>query len=247
MTDGLQGPRSKLARARHHFEALKTLLDDLRQNNMSYARQEYDHKAGRYEFSLQDDWALAPELPLIVGDVLHNARSSLDHLAWSLARTPTRDTGFPIIDPARPLTKAQFATRKKVQSMKASAIAKLERLQPYNRSDGLKPLWWVNELDIADKHHLVLQTRHGSPGFTWYGLDAYDVQPAPSVEVGRGAIFAYATGPFDPKLLVQMKPNIEVVIQHQPVMLYPLDWTLQVILDDLDTNVLAAFVKSDFW
>jgi hypothetical protein len=249
MNDPLAGPRRKLARARLHFEDVRTILDDLRQNNMSYGAIDYNRNEGRYEFSLQDDWVLPPELPLIVGDAVHNARSSLDHLAWALASAPSRDTGFPIRDPARPVTFIEFTKRPQVQSMKASAIAKLERLQPYNRTDGINPLWWVNELDVADKHHLVLRTHHGTAGFGWPGdwLDNYDVQPARGDEVKRGTVFAYAIGPFDQKMQsVQMKPTIDVVIMHEPVRDYPLDWVLTTILDDIEQNVLPIFTKADF-
>src|SRR5262249_51464823 len=40
---------------------------------------------------------------MLIGDVLHNLRSALDHLAWSLAGTlADRNTEFPIfVDPAR--------------------------------------------------------------------------------------------------------------------------------------------------
>jgi hypothetical protein len=79
------------------------ILDQLDEDNASLAKQDYNQAEGRYEFSLQDVWTLHPDLPLIVGDVLHNARSALDHLAWARAREPGTHTGFPILDPARPI------------------------------------------------------------------------------------------------------------------------------------------------
>ena len=247
MTDRLEGPRRKLARARRHFEDVRAILAQLEGDNPSYAKQNYNHTEGHYEFSLQDDWALDPDLPLIVGDVLHNARSALDHLAWALARDPGRGTGFPILDPAHPIARNVFYIRKQLATMKRVVKVKLERNQPYKRKRALKSLWWLNQLDIADKHHLVLRTAHNAPGFALMMPDGYDIKPVATLAAGRGTIFAIAIGPFDPKLQWQVKPHIDVVFTHEPVMYYPLDLVLTTILDDIEFKMFAAFSDSDFW
>jgi len=176
VTDRLEGPRRKLARARRHFEDVRAILDQLDEDNASLAKQDYNEAEGRYEFSLQDDWTLHPDLPLIVGDVLHNARSALDHLAWALAREPGTHTGFPILDPARPSPRNDFYGRKQLATIKRAVKMKLERIQSYKSKHLMRSLWWLNQLDIADKHHLVLPTAHNAPGFGTMMPDGYDIK-----------------------------------------------------------------------
>jgi hypothetical protein len=245
MTDRLDSARRKLRRASDHFETLEVILSQLPQDNPHLASKEYNHDAGRYEFAFQDDWTLDPDLPLIVGDILHNARACLDHVAWALAKNPNRDTGFPILL-LEPATK--FRKSSKLRSMKPSAKAKIESVQPYKRTQHADPLWRLSELDITDKHHLLLSTTHHRPGAGWYGtaLDHY-VLDSPPVDVKRGAVFMHAAGPFDPEMQVDIKPTVDVVILDAPVTGYLLDWTLRSILEDIENNVLPAFRPSDFW
>lgn len=95
------------------------------------------------------------------GDVLHNLRTALDHLAWQLVlanrNVPTRHTGFPI---AESPSKLVSIFRKKVAGMRPEAKKAIKDLRPYN--GGNDPLWRIHYLDIVDKHKelLIVGNKH---------------------------------------------------------------------------------------
>lgn len=109
-----------------------------------------------------------PTIALIAGDVLFNARASLDYLAWQMVLAseaePNRSTYFPILlqddrgEPGKhsrllqPRAEARFTTI-------------LDGLQPYGSKDPAHhPLWVLHDLNRIDKHrHLsVLATVAGN-------------------------------------------------------------------------------------
>jgi hypothetical protein len=103
-----------------------------------------------------------PPLPLwslILGDAVHNLRSSLDHIAYELAlrgvkakglsRKPDRRTAFPLqIDQ----NSGQFDAAL-IDIVNQDVRKEIKRLQPYDRRNCL---WPLAELDIADKHHQLV-------------------------------------------------------------------------------------------
>jgi len=95
-------------------------------------------------------------IPLLIGDAVHNLRSALDHLAWQLVlangEKPTRETEFPIGDPAKTYS-AAFSDGK-VKGMCVGAQKLIRDMQPCHSKD--LTLWHLNTLDIADKHRLLI-------------------------------------------------------------------------------------------
>jgi hypothetical protein len=94
----------------------------------------------------------------MIGDCVHNARASLDYLAWELAGADPADTQtqFPIF-----LTGDGYKARgaKRVAALPPEAQALVEQLQPYHNADPAKNvLWALQQLDIADKHKLLTVT-----------------------------------------------------------------------------------------
>lgn len=94
-------------------------------------------------------------LSVLLGDLLHNLRSSLDHIAWQLVLanggTPGRGTSFPIL-----LTKK--ATLKIAGRISKQAAAVVEDLQPYNNKSGvpeIDPLHILGTLNNIDKHREI--------------------------------------------------------------------------------------------
>jgi hypothetical protein len=126
-------------------------------------------------------------LLMLIGDAVHNLRSALDHLAWSLAGTSaSRRTEFPVF-----VSRTKFSKRgkKKMRGISASAQTIIESLQPYNRPHGLpeerEPLWLLHNLDIKDKHHtlnliglglfgsVLLSTSEAHPAYGLTGVTGY--------------------------------------------------------------------------
>ncbi len=79
------GVEGKLGRAEHHLTTLMTVLSPHRVERGPFARVEPGHShllVARPELPTTDE-PDARELGLIVGDFLSNARSALDHLAYT--------------------------------------------------------------------------------------------------------------------------------------------------------------------
>jgi hypothetical protein len=105
-------------------------------------------------------------LLMLIGDVLYNLRSALDHLAWSLAGIRAdRFTEFPIfIDESRfrPTDNhgnpASGGGLGKMHNMPIPAQNIIELLQPYKGVHGLpesEPLWLLHQLGNEDKHRTI--------------------------------------------------------------------------------------------
>jgi hypothetical protein len=99
----------------------------------------------------------------IAGDVVHNLRSALDHLAQhlaivgsaSLSDKELRQIEFPIAE-----TPAKYEADKarKVKGMRLEAIEAIDRLKPYK--GGNDALWRIHELDNIDKHRALFTVAH---------------------------------------------------------------------------------------
>ena len=99
------------------------------------------------------------EIPLLLGELAYNLRSSLDQLAWQLAllsgHTPLRATAFPIHSDRTKGSEDRF--RRVTWDIPCEAIEIIKSLQPYERGNGFDghPLWRLNELCNIDKHMTI--------------------------------------------------------------------------------------------
>jgi hypothetical protein len=118
----------------------------------------------RYDMVIRNAQPVPSEISLIAGDVIHNARCVLDHLAWRLATVPSTETDFPIRE--TPLARNgvnRAASIKGVSNIRAQAL--VEQLQPYNQPSPTDDLLLIlHQLDIQDKHKLSLTTAAASEG-----------------------------------------------------------------------------------
>jgi hypothetical protein len=115
---------------------------------------------------------LPMEISFMAGDVLHNLRSTLDHLAWQLAlSTGAPEPTFPLGSDAASESwrRLLFPLRDKVpkddswlperlSNVRPEIKALLHDIQPYVASDDpkLATLWMLNELSKVDKHRVAL-------------------------------------------------------------------------------------------
>jgi hypothetical protein len=152
----------KLERGKEHLKMLNLEIDGFFKRDPYQPVLHYDTKSARYlvKFAAEPNFPQT-DLGLIIGDCVHNLRSSLDYMAWRLAGADRddRDTMFIICD-----TPGAFEKRKwRLERLSDKAFDFIDGLQPYQRpKPHLNRLWALEELDIGDKHKLlaVTQTIH---------------------------------------------------------------------------------------
>lgn len=162
MSHPLDDARLKIVRAGDHIE---TLSEDTRRfarhNRYSFR---FDHDSESKSATITVRSHRIPPLPVptdlsaIVGDILTNLRSGLNHLVWQLAihdgggATPAKTVQYPIFD-----TCEQFKNNRKAYlgRINAAHTARIRRLQPYHGSDEGRLLGVLAQLDNTNKHQIV--------------------------------------------------------------------------------------------
>ncbi|MDQ5874636.1 MAG: hypothetical protein M3526_04550 [Actinomycetota bacterium] len=99
------------------------------------------------------------DLGVLIGEFVHNLRSSLDQLAWQLSiragnDPPPAGTEFPVfIDCDKFVTSG----RHKIRGLSVDDRLWIEEIQPYHYGDS-HPLWVLHDLSVRDKHRYALRT-----------------------------------------------------------------------------------------
>ena len=128
---------------------------------------ELEGESGEYVCGLDSVPEAPRELPAIVGDAVHNLRTSLDHLAYVLVekdrgRPLTEDeakgTFFPIVRDTK-----QKSTPNLVGGVDHAIRAALDEVQPNKAGDPAEhELAVLHELDRIDKHRRLLVVVEGT-------------------------------------------------------------------------------------
>ena len=163
MHPSLDGPYAKLDRAREHLDTLRRELDRAEAVNAYRAVEEFNSEERRHIWRLKVDSTVVERLSVVAGDVVHNLRSSLDHLVWQLilkaGRQPTKTAEFPIYLSKSPPPRECFdkAGRRKIHDVPDEAKDIIESVQPYHSAKPSESdLWLLNELDNIDKHRTLI-------------------------------------------------------------------------------------------
>jgi hypothetical protein len=166
----LAGVREKLHRAEHHLETLYVEWGKyLRAEPSPYGFPIHiDPQTGDHVIYAEIIEPPPLSLSVIVGDVIHNLRSALDHLAWELVKRaggePGRHTYFPLCD-----TEGQWRAdveRRQRRDDRPSPLAGIDpdsaiwafiqAVQPYKGAIYGKALTSLRVLSNADKHRTLL-------------------------------------------------------------------------------------------
>lgn len=155
--------RIKLDRAPEHireFEGeFRTFLDGNPYTIRLKRHLEESHYIARIEINSQpsERWGL------MIGDAIHNLRSSLDYLVCQLSldrgATLSREMEFPIFEtPPR-----GDAFSKRVKHLPAGAVKVIRSMQPYDGGKSVfgHKLWVISALDNADKHRRLSVVTYG--------------------------------------------------------------------------------------
>lgn len=165
----LAGCQLKMRRAQVHLGELGDAIDEFLGSKPYEAIHDFESKPGQHDARFK----IGERPPLwwspIIGDVAHNLRSALDHLAWQLVirngRNPeSHRSQFPIetLDPFDPgihgcpdaAKRARDRWKSQTRGIHKADVEFLKRLQPYNGPDlpDEHPLARLNQFSNWDKH-----------------------------------------------------------------------------------------------
>lgn len=170
------GAWAKLRRAREHFDVVRSKVEPVDRGDTYRIILDIDPDTGEYVFRVRDLEPLDPDWGLIIGDCLHNARSTLDHLMVSLFALATAQEPasieriqFPICSEPGGFTRATGKLRKHPGF--SGYLTRIEELQTFNLDN--PSIWGRNQfglpmqsgvssaleklsrLDNMDKHRIV--------------------------------------------------------------------------------------------
>jgi hypothetical protein len=98
---------------------------------------------------------------ILIGEIIHNMRSALDHLVWQLViretglPPATSKTGFPIFLNAKGYS-SDRGEKLLLHGVGAAAKALIKAAQPFETGeDTASPLWHLHELSNWDKHRVI--------------------------------------------------------------------------------------------
>jgi hypothetical protein len=187
----------KIRRAQTHLADLQRSISDTLDPTRYRLEVERDPQAGEDVYTVHDIPKIDPNWQVIVGEVLFNLRSALDHIAWQLVLLdggePGEQTQFPIRD--TPFTQKGELVRANTQPpiKGAKLLAALDEAQPYNGVDGdpryihMHGLWRLRLLHNWDKHRLLLLVVHVlNTGRIYWGANEDD--PTPKLRFNTGPL-----------------------------------------------------------
>lgn len=163
----------KLGRARKYLKELEAETDTWAQVDGYAIRVHPDPEPPSYVVRAEEIRPPDKSLPLLIGDLLHNARASLEYIAYALgdvgaggkmAPEQAERSGFPIVGD---VDKDGFSGRgsdmfdstagHKLGVLTDDARAAIKRLQPFEQGDiwDYSDLWALNELARIDRHRFL--------------------------------------------------------------------------------------------
>jgi hypothetical protein len=205
----------KIKRANHHIKDLISLVSSFEQPSRYSLRAEENPEAPGSSLVLEVDHEGIEDLPLIVGDAVHNLRTALDHVACELVTlsggTPTYHTKFTIGETRK---EAVTSIDGEIQGIGLDMITHLlEYVQPYR--GGNTALSILHALDIADKHRLIV------PIFNVFGVTFSVIRDGQKfTTVSFGIIRGEKTS------MVEVHPGAEIEGYRHPM--------VHVLFDDIE-------------
>jgi hypothetical protein len=233
--DPLNGVRFKIVRAQEHHDLLDQKVGAFLASKPYTTLIDVDEQTWEFRVRVDVHRETDPYWAVIIGDLVHNLRSALDHLAWALVQVngnkPTKRTQFPIFT-----DQGEFEAdgRRMIAGVSAEATALLESLQPYvRRNPADHPLEVIRLLSNRDKHHLLYTT-----AFIPSGLEQ---RLSRVIGSGRLEIYEVAQGPITDGTVIlrgRLVPsptfeNVKVNFQFASEIVVSERWSLNTVLNDL--------------
>jgi hypothetical protein len=209
----LTGIVLKLDRAEDHLDALNESIQRFTKKGFCTARQEFDRDR-RLTLRVNQVFEPPPGWGVLIGEIVYNLRSALDHMVYELAvvnhgtRAPPRDiaesSAFPIFanglkfrwGNAKKASKSgklsRDSGRHKIRAVSRPPRAAIDRLQPYHRrkNPASRALLQLEELSNMDKHRTLHFTilQQVESRYRIVGRDVRrirSIQAVPPIQTGR--------------------------------------------------------------
>jgi hypothetical protein len=151
----LDNARLKIDRARNHISELGALVRSLPDLYISSIESDPQGRGNSIRYFLPNSLQLNSTIALIVGDAIHNLRTSLDY-SW-IAASDGEDRGkhakFPVCGSAKELDGRLRAAQIDITHPALFELM-ISEIKPFKSAEW--HIWALHELDIVDKHRLIL-------------------------------------------------------------------------------------------
>ncbi len=151
------GAHLKIERAEHHIADLNSKVNSFLKSDFYSLWVDEDPQTGNSRLKFGSSRSLPPEIPLIIGDAIHNLSSALDFIIGDIVWERLRERPRRLTFPFRKLRSELIGTIQSGKIHKAdSTLCDLivDTIKPYD--GGNDPLMALHELELIDKHKLVI-------------------------------------------------------------------------------------------
>jgi hypothetical protein len=154
------GPKLKIERAEQHIEELNRILTTFIKTDFCRFHVDKQQNTGHNLIKFEIIKPFPCEIPLVIGDAIHNLRSALDLMACEIVSMaggrPSRYTNFPFRETKQELEAAINGGEIKIAGPDIVTVL-LDNIKPYNNG-GNNTLCALHSLDVIDKHRLLIPT-----------------------------------------------------------------------------------------
>jgi hypothetical protein len=178
--------RLKIDRANQHLRDLESSIANLPNLNRASVEPDPQGRGSSIKHEIPDFGKIKDQLALVTGDCIHNFRTALDH-AWvgcikNIGLIPDHRTKFPVRPDIENLKGVLKGVKIDISRAELFDLM-VSDIKAYKT--GNEPLWTLHDLDIADKHEVLLvvqsyesinniriedETGYIGTGGTWGGL-----------------------------------------------------------------------------
>jgi hypothetical protein len=147
----LDGVRAKLDRTGPQIRELAVLIETFFQSWPVGHVSNYDPELDEDVWSFAIGSPVLPQIPVLIGEVLHNVRSPLDQMASAIAKKNTgsyRNTYFPF---GADQASFEEQVQQKCKRLPTDVVDRIRAWKPYR--GGNDSLWLAHDLNRDDKHN----------------------------------------------------------------------------------------------
>ena len=149
----LQNANAKLDRTKNQINQLRTMIDGVLRYSSHRRIKRLDQECDEEIWSFELCTPIPQDIPVVIGEILHNLRSPLDHLACALARQHSgTDKGvfFPF---GANLEAFEMQANEKCKKLSKDAVDMIRAQRPFRGGNEL--LWAIHDMNRSDKHREI--------------------------------------------------------------------------------------------